>query len=62
MIKPEEDGSYFIDRNPKLFAIILEYLRTGKLYVKHLDSEQLIALKEELDYYQIPALVKITSI
>ena len=27
--QPDDDGSYFIDRNPKMFSFILDYLRTG---------------------------------
>ncbi len=38
--KPSEDGTYFIDRNPKLFGRILDYLRTGELRVKDLSKEQ----------------------
>eukprot|EP00026_Physarum_polycephalum_P005143 Phypoly_transcript_05172.p1 GENE.Phypoly_transcript_05172~~Phypoly_transcript_05172.p1 ORF type:complete len:365 (+),score=43.73 Phypoly_transcript_05172:909-2003(+) len=51
--KPGDEGSYFVDRSPKYFAIILEYLRTGKLSVSHLNSEQMDNLTAELDYYQI---------
>jgi len=29
--KPDEDGSYFIDRNPKYFDYVFDYLRSGKL-------------------------------
>eukprot|EP00026_Physarum_polycephalum_P011907 Phypoly_transcript_12155.p1 GENE.Phypoly_transcript_12155~~Phypoly_transcript_12155.p1 ORF type:complete len:331 (+),score=42.69 Phypoly_transcript_12155:133-1125(+) len=49
----EKDGSYFIDRNPKYFAIILEFLRTGQFSVSHLNREQIENLKIELDFYQI---------
>lgn len=57
IFKQAEGGSYFIDRNPKYFSIILEYFRTGKLITSHLNSEQIEALHIELDYYQIQAQV-----
>lgn len=39
--QPCEDGTYFIDRNPKYFGRILDYLRTGKLHITDLNFEQL---------------------
>ncbi len=27
---PEADGSYFIDRNPEFFGVVLDYLRRGR--------------------------------
>ncbi|CAD6198431.1 unnamed protein product [Caenorhabditis auriculariae] len=29
--KPEKDGTYFIDRDPKLFHYILNYMRDGRI-------------------------------
>ena len=52
-MQPEEDGAYFIDRSHKYFEVILEYLRTGKLSISHLNREQKDNLQHELDYYQI---------
>lgn len=57
-----EDGSYFIDRNPKYFSIILEYLRTGELLFSHLNTEQRAALHCELDYFQIQYVAKVLNI
>eukprot|EP01117_Protostelium_nocturnum_P018790 TRINITY_DN7928_c0_g1_i1.p1 TRINITY_DN7928_c0_g1~~TRINITY_DN7928_c0_g1_i1.p1 ORF type:complete len:262 (+),score=116.22 TRINITY_DN7928_c0_g1_i1:46-831(+) len=51
--KPDEDGNYFIDRDPKPFSIILKYLRTGHFNLKNLTNDQLDDLQEELDYYSI---------
>jgi len=49
----DEDGSFFIDRSPKHFGIILEYMRSGKLMISNLNDEQVDSLRSELDYYQI---------
>ncbi len=38
--KPSEDGSYFIDRSPKHFGRILDYLRSGTLIIADLHEEQ----------------------
>jgi len=51
--KPDEKGVWFIDRNPKYFEIIIEFLRTGELFTKYLSDEQLKALKIEIDWYDI---------
>jgi len=50
---PDEDGEYFIDRNPKCFEIILDYLRSGNLDLRGLDPDTLYRLEQDLDYYQI---------
>lgn len=54
-IQPDTDGSYFIDRNPKYFDIILDLLRNGALPVtaKDMTTRQMQELQKELDYYQI---------
>uniref|UniRef100_A0A0K0FVV6 SH3KBP1-binding protein 1 (inferred by orthology to a human protein) n=1 Tax=Strongyloides venezuelensis TaxID=75913 RepID=A0A0K0FVV6_STRVS len=51
----DNDGSIFIDRDPLLFRIILNYLRT-----KHVDIENvdLSSLKHEALYYNITPLVR----
>jgi len=48
--QPDADGTYFIDRNPELFPIILDFLRMGKVNLKKYVMEDLEA---ELDFYQI---------
>jgi len=55
--KPDEDGSYFIDRDPKYFPIILNYLRNNTLDIKEMSHKELRALKEEIEYYQIGSLI-----
>lgn len=42
---------YFIDRNPELFEVVLDYLRTGKLHIPpHLDKTRVL---EEFKFYYI---------
>jgi hypothetical protein len=45
---------YFIDRNPKYFDRILDYLRTGKLQINGLNAYGRDKIKQDLDYFQIP--------
>eukprot|EP00698_Gefionella_okellyi_P019649 TRINITY_DN6054_c0_g1_i1.p1 TRINITY_DN6054_c0_g1~~TRINITY_DN6054_c0_g1_i1.p1 ORF type:complete len:376 (-),score=83.83 TRINITY_DN6054_c0_g1_i1:144-1271(-) len=45
------EGNAFIDRNPKYFAVILEFLRTDQLDVDHLSATELAALEREMDYF-----------
>nr|XP_033324304.1 BTB/POZ domain-containing protein KCTD3 isoform X3 [Megalopta genalis] len=47
----DEDGALFIDRDPKLFSIILNYLRTKDIDLKSVD---LRTLRHEAEYYGIP--------
>jgi len=51
--QPDEDGEYFIDRSPKCFRTILDYLLTGKLDTSPLTSSEKKQLTEDMDYYQI---------
>ncbi|EFC36754.1 K+ channel tetramerization domain-containing protein [Naegleria gruberi] len=50
---PDEDGSYFIDRNPKLFHYVLDFMRYGKVDLSALDKSKRDLLREEADYYLI---------
>ncbi|XP_076284196.1 BTB/POZ domain-containing protein KCTD3 [Lasioglossum baleicum] len=51
----DEDGALFIDRDPKLFSIILNYLRTKDIDLKNIDIR---TLRHEAEYYGILPLVK----
>ncbi|XP_020706561.2 BTB/POZ domain-containing protein KCTD3 isoform X2 [Athalia rosae] len=51
----DETGALFIDRDPKIFSVILNYLRTRDIDLKHAD---LRALRHEAEYYGIAPLVK----
>ena len=55
--KPDEDGTYFIDRDGTHFRYILNYLRTGELVVpddKTVRHELLIEAK----FYQVEGIIK----
>ncbi|PRP81199.1 hypothetical protein PROFUN_02033 [Planoprotostelium fungivorum] len=52
--KPEADGSYFIDRDRKLFHYVLQLLRTGEMSIDTLSEQQKKDLKRELEYFLIP--------
>ncbi|XP_046419641.1 BTB/POZ domain-containing protein KCTD3 isoform X2 [Neodiprion fabricii] len=51
----DETGALFIDRDPKIFSVILSYLRTRDIDLKNAD---LRALRHEAEYYGIAPLVK----
>jgi hypothetical protein len=57
-VQPDEDGEYFIDRNPKLFPIILDYLRgyDVKPHIKSLSSSFKKQLTEEIEYFKLPEM------
>lgn len=50
----DEMGAIFIDRDPKLFATILNYLRTRDIDL----SVDIRAFRHEAEYYGIAPLVK----
>ncbi|EZA55758.1 BTB/POZ domain-containing protein KCTD3 [Ooceraea biroi] len=51
----DESGALFIDRDPKLFSIILNYLRAKDIDLKTVDIR---TLRHEAEYYGITPLVK----
>ncbi|XP_049826851.1 BTB/POZ domain-containing protein KCTD3 isoform X3 [Aethina tumida] len=51
----DEKGAIFIDRDPKIFSIILNYLRTRDIELNGID---LRILRHEAEYYNIAPLVK----
>ncbi|XP_061402178.1 BTB/POZ domain-containing protein KCTD3 [Musca vetustissima] len=51
----DETGAIFIDRDPALFSIILNYLRTKEIDVKNCEIR---ALRHETEYYGLTPLVK----
>ncbi|XP_011496224.1 PREDICTED: BTB/POZ domain-containing protein KCTD3 isoform X2 [Ceratosolen solmsi marchali] len=53
--RKDESGALFIDRDPKIFSIILNYLRTKDIDLKNVN---LRTLRHESEYYGITPLVK----
>lgn len=51
----DDSGAIFIDRDPTLFGIILNYLRTRDIDIKQCD---LRILRHEAEYYNISPLVR----
>ncbi|KAH1007210.1 BTB/POZ domain-containing protein KCTD3 isoform X2 [Dendroctonus ponderosae] len=51
----DEKGCIFIDRDPEVFAVVLNYLRTREIDLKAID---LRTLRHEAEYYNIAPLVQ----
>lgn len=49
----DKTGAIFIDRDPKMFAVILNYLRTKDIDLKNVNIR---ALRHEADYFGITPL------
>lgn len=56
-IEKGDDGAYFIDRNPKYFEKILDYLRDGEIFLPTTKRE-CYELAKEANYYGLPSLVE----
>ena len=56
-LKPESDGSYFIDRDGTNFRYILNYIRNGELTIPE-DTNFVTELLEEAEFYQIEPLIE----
>jgi WD40 repeat protein len=56
--QPDDNGEYFIDRDPAVFPIILNHLRgiEVKAQIAELTSSQKEILKSDIDYYYIASL------
>ena len=46
-----ERGEYFFDRNPKIFAAVLEACRTGELHIPRNICHS--SLKNELEFWEV---------
>jgi len=51
------DGTYFIDRNPRTFGYIMDYLRTRDLFIGS-DAEVRIQLLDDAIYFNLTQVVK----
>ena len=53
----EIDGCVFIDRDPDMFAHVLNYLRGNSKYQSELCKDELLKLECEADYYSLHDLL-----
>ena len=63
-MEPDQDGEFFIDRDPKHFDLILNYLRsvpTVPQIISQLNSLEFEEFKHEVEYYQISSLIEIVE-
>jgi len=51
-VEPDEEGAFFIDRDGTQFRHILNYLRSGKIFVPE-DPDTFHELLEELEFFQV---------
>ena len=51
----DEKGAVFIDRDPEVFSVILNYLRTGEISIKNINLKTLL---HEAEFYGISPLVR----
>jgi len=58
-MEPDEDGCYFIDRNPDFFPIILDYLRKGTIHLEEIEESQMADFADEVEYYQLESLARL---
>jgi len=52
------DGSYFIDRDPRPFGYILQYLRNDDMLVESGDDDIRNEVLDEAEYFQLPKAVQ----
>lgn len=56
MFTTNQDDYIFIDRDPALFYYILNYLRTGKIFLATDDKSFLDSIKNEANFYELDEL------
>lgn len=53
----DETGAIFIDRDPQLFAVVLNYLRTRDIDLKQCSGDVRV-LRHEAEYYNVAPLIR----
>jgi hypothetical protein len=51
------NGAYFLDRNPLIFALVLDFLRGCDVAARFEDKSQLLSLYDEANFFEITELV-----
>jgi hypothetical protein len=57
-----EENEFFIDRDPKWFPFVLNFLRKGKVQISHLNATQIQELIDELEFYHIDSYLDKVSL
>lgn len=52
LTKADAKGEYFIDRNGRFFECILDFYRTGQVYVPA--TIEALSIREEISFFQLP--------
>lgn len=58
LFNSQENGEYFVDRDPKWIPTILKYLRTSQLFISELSRDSIDELLQEVEFYQIQTMKK----
>ena len=54
----KQNDKVFLDRDPTLFRLVLNYLRNGKVWPSFEDEAQKFMFKQELDYWCLKRTTK----
>ncbi|EGD75412.1 hypothetical protein PTSG_06488 [Salpingoeca rosetta] len=57
-LQPEDDGSFFVDRDPFVFRHVLNFMRGQPPKLDRLSKAELEALREDAEFYQLPELLE----
>jgi hypothetical protein len=60
-IKACEDGSYFIDRNPTLFPIVLDFIRGEEIETNDMSPKEVKQLLKEAQFYHLIELEQLLT-
>jgi len=61
LVKPTEDGAYFVDRDPLVFRYILNYLRGETPNVALLSKIELEQLRADASFYHVEGLLEMVT-